>query len=724
MFWQATLLIAGTSWLWAAHLNHGLSYRTSLISQYETPGQPFSWLFRIGDFAAALLIFLAANYLLKSATRRNYGWLLLALSIGMMLDPLLSTTCRTVGDTCQEYFSVAFLIHAIETVYTAALFFALAVYDAWKRKKVISIGFAIFQIGYGVLFLSQLADQDHFNTLSQYAYQVSLIVWLAWLCRDLIAEEIFKVIDLEQKIARGLIAGWAFVNGILAIVISLAHISLLGRIRDVYFSGDTAWLAQHGVIVGVVMIYLSRHLARGEARARQIFLLLAGVETLKYALVSPHAGLLAFYMLTFVTLFLLRDDFDRGTIPLTWRIRLRDLYFLVSGLLLAALVSLLALNRDSRVSVAAGGAADRFSDFVLRDKKLPHAHINSALLAHSASVFIVTSAVAILWVLFRPYKLNPAKRDFVTVEKLLRKYSSSSEDFFKLWPADKDYYFPAGHQGFVAYKVEANVAFTLADPIGSDPKKLIDEFNGWCRQRRLKVCYLPVYQKSLAMYEAAALEPIQIGSSAVIDVKYFLSDTVNEKWWRWRINKSIKAGHEYQLSIPPHSGRFMRDLKQVSDKWLKTGGHAERGFALGHFDGQYLSKCRIHYLKDRHGRIIAFTNALPQFNQSRTMTVDLLRQLPDADSMAYLLYKTIESGAQSGYQKFDLGFVPFAKAKGSIINIAKALGGGRFSSKGLEQFKNKFNPTWEPNYLAYEGDLSDLAVIALSIEKVMAPGRG
>jgi lysylphosphatidylglycerol synthetase-like protein (DUF2156 family) len=71
--------------------------------------------------------------------------------------------------------------------------------------------------------------------------------------------------------------------------------------------------------------------------------------------------------------------------------------------------------------------------------------------------------------------------------------------------------------------------------------------------------------------------------------------------------------------------------------------------------------------------------------------------------------------------KFDLGFVPFAKARGPLLSIAKAVATDRFSAKGLEQFKNKFRPSWEPNYLAYEGDIADLAVIALNIEKAMEP---
>ena len=166
----------------------------------------------------------------------------------------------------------------------------------------------------------------------------------------------------------------------------------------------------------------------------------------------------------------------------------------------------------------------------------------------------------------------------------------------------------------------------------------------------------------------------------------------------------------------------MRQLKTVSDSWLDMGGHKERGFALGYFDEGYLQKCRIHYLRSADDRVMAFTNQLPQFKDSPTVTVDLLRYLPDAnDAMPYLLFKTIECVANENdtNKLFDLGFVPFAKAKGPLLTIAKALSGERFSARGLEQFKNKFNPDWQPNYMAYEGDIADLALSALHLEKAM-----
>lgn len=721
LLWQFVFLLAGTSWLWASRLNPRLTYRTSLISQYETPAEPYSWLFRAGDLLAGLLLLGVAAYILKHSRRIN-GWLLLALSAGLICDPLLSTTCHTVGNTCKEYFSISFLFHAIETVFTSSLFFILSVYDSWKRKKVVSIVFAVFQVGYGVLFVSQLADQGHFNTLSQYVYQVVLIGWLAWYCRDILAEKLFPVSQWEKKTARSAIAAWAFLNGVLAIVISLAHINLLGRIKGVYFSGDTAWLAQHGIVAGVIMLYLARHLARGEARARQIFLFLSGVETLKYALVTPNAGLLAFYSLTFGVLFLLRDDFDRGTLPLTWRIRLRDLYFMVSGLLLSAVISLILLDRDNRVSLTTYRAVDHFSDYVFHDRSLPHARISSVLLAHTLSVFIASGLLAVVWILFRPYKPPQAgARDYDRVKRLLENYSTSSEDFFKLWPKDKEYFWSPSDEGFVAYKVAGSTAFGLADPIGNNPKRILAEFNAWCRERRLKICFLPVYPDSRKIYEKSGMESFQIGSSAVISMEKFLNDTIRDKWWRWRINKGRKSGFLYEAARPPHSDEFIKEMRGLSNAWL-SGDRAEHGFAMGYFDPDYLQLCTVHSLRAEDGKLVAFANELPQFKRREVLTVDLLRSDPETESMAFLIYKIIESAAEAGnYSRFDLGFVPFAKAKGPLLTIAKNLSADRFSAKGLEQFKNKFDPDWQPNYLTYDGDMADLGVIALNIENVMRP---
>ena len=722
LIWQCVFLLSATTWLWAPHLNHGLSSRTTLISQYEVPGEPFSWLFRAGDIVAGLLLIVAAWSLQKTRLDKVTSFLLLVIGVGFTLDPILTTTCHHVQLACQEYYSLPFVLHAAETVMTAIAIFAVATYDWAKRHRLVSASFVLFQVAYGILFITQYASSYHINTLSQYIYQMVLVVWLAWLYRSIsLGDAVVRPSTKESTIAKNIVAGWAFLNGLVALLVGLTHFHIADRIRGLYFAGNNSWLAEHGVVVGVIMMYLSRHLARGELRARQIFLAITGIEVLKYAVLAPNPWLLSLYTLTFIGLFVLRDDFDRGSVVATISVRARDALFLLTSLVLAATAALIIISHDRERSVAVAQSIDHFFDYTL-SQKIPAEHMRAALFARTESVFVIASIAAILWALFRPYEVKESEAiDPGVVRKLLAQYSSSTEDYFKLWPDDKRYFFGKSHAGFIAYRTHGAVTLALADPIVAVNQQvnIISEFVAEQRAIRLRTCFLPIPNPSLAMYKKAGLETLQIGASALIATEKFVNDTAKDKWWRWKNNQAAKAGLEHHKSVPPHSGQLLQQLKAVSDEWLTIDGHTERGFALGYFDEQYLQTCIIHYLQDETGKIVAFTNQVPNFRSSETTTVDLLRYLPESNAMPHLLSKAIEDVQAQGYRYFDLGFVPFASTTGPIQTIAKLLSSDRFSSKGLEQFKNKFDPEWQPYYLAYDGDLADLALIALNLDTVM-----
>jgi lysylphosphatidylglycerol synthetase-like protein (DUF2156 family) len=723
ILWQLLFLLLATTWLWAPHLNPALSYRSSLISEYESPHQPYAWAFRLCDALAGVLVILISRHVSARRDKKIYGYLLLAFGIGLVLDPVLPTTCVSIGGVCKEYYSLSYVLHASETILTASAILALSIYDWVRRRRLVSAVLVLFELGYGILFLTQLADHDHFNTASQFIYQTTLIIWTAWFCRSILFEGNFKVNKNEVKIVKNIVGIWAFLNGVLAILVSLAHIHLIGHIRGLYFAGDSAWLAQHGVVVGVIMIYLSRHLVRGEMRARQIFLLITGLETLKYSAVSPNGWLLAVYLITFCVLFVLRDDFDRGVAAATFTVRLKDAIFMLCSLLAVVLIFLVVANGSNERSRITAQSVDNFFDYTLKQDVVSKTHLKSALLAHTESAFVVAGATTILWILFRPYKRTlPDKNKAGEVEHLLRKHSDSSEDYFKLWPHDKSYYFSNNQKGFIVFRETGPVCFALANPIvaTSGRQSMINDFLSDNKANRLRTCFLMVQEKNKGLYKNASMELVQIGASAEVDIDKFLNNTAHDKWWRWQKNRAIKSGYLYSVSQPPHSNDFMQHLKTVSNEWLRIDGHEERGFALGYFDEQYMQKCKVHYLHNDQGKVLAFTNQLPQFSNRGITTIDLMRYLPEArGAMPYLLLNTIGQAKIDNYTSFDLGFVPFARAKGPILKIARALSTGRFSAKGLEQFKNKFDPDWQPNYMAYDGDLADLALIAINLERVM-----
>ena len=314
--------------------------------------------------------------------------------------------------------------------------------------------------------------------------------------------------------------------------------------------------------------------------------------------------------------------------------------------------------------------------------------------------------------------------DRTKVEGLLAGMARSSEDFFKLWPADKRYFWSAERDAFVAYKITGPTAFAIADPIAATPAQatqVLQKFLDYCKTQDCWACFIMVTEDSKSMYQQAGLKSVKIGASAVININTFVDETSHGKWWRWQRNRGQRLGYAYEFLAPPHSDAVLADLHHVSDIWLAAGHHREQGFALGYFDQEYLRHCNIHLLRNQQGEVVAFLNELPVFNHLPQATTDLLRFIPDAPgAMPYLMLNMLHKLAEAGQvTHFDLGFVPLGHMHGLLFTVARTLGGHRFSAAGLEQFKDKFEPVWHPNYLAYDGSATDLALIALNLEKAI-----
>lgn len=731
--WQPVFLLLSSSWLMAPALNRLVSGRTTLISQYETAGQPYAWLFRLCDALAALMVISMSYWLYRQDSsnkhRKVFLWLVLAGCLAL-LDPIATTQCRLLGSECVEYAGgVSFYIHAIESVLLAVVLFGVCVYDIVRRKTTASYVFFCFQIMYLMLFATSLADRYHFGTLSQFMYQLAVNVWLAWLVVDIGGLRMKPQNRITGRVVRHALAAWTYVNGIIAVVVSVWHIHILRGMRELYFAPSTAWLAQHGVILGLVMLYLSRHIWRGEYRARLILLFLLATNILKYAVFTPSVPLVLLYASTFSGLLFLRPFFNRGAAQLSWQARLQDIGLLVAGFATAVItVTWLFIANPHHFEVARKSYR-HFHRLALGGQHVPHAFLQSTLLAHTATVAAGTLILLVLWSLFRPAQHHGkliTTEESQQAQDLLQSYSTSSEDYFKIFPGDKQYFWlknSDGIDGFIAYKISGSVVFGLADAIAITPAKrhqITQLFIQEWVAKGYRVCFLLVPDVSKEQYKKLGLNVLQIGSNAAIDVQQF-NTTVRNKWWRWQINKATKQGYQFRTSLGPHTSQMLSQLRQVSDAWLERPGHREQGFAMGSFDEDYLNSCQVNYLVDGAGQVVAFTNIVPTFNNQTQTTIDMMRFRPDRENtMPMLLAETIKLLAtQTDITHFDLGFVPLARMDSRIAKAIKAVAGFRFASSGLEQFKNKFEPTWHKCFIAYDGDVADLAVITLRLEKAM-----
>jgi lysylphosphatidylglycerol synthetase-like protein (DUF2156 family) len=92
------------------------------------------------------------------------------------------------------------------------------------------------------------------------------------------------------------------------------------------------------------------------------------------------------------------------------------------------------------------------------------------------------------------------------------------------------------------------------------------------------------------------------------------------------------------------------------------------------------------------------------------LSMDLMRHLPDAPAgiMDYLFVRLMLWGKSEGYAWFNLGMAPLAGLENrALAPLWTRLGGWVFrhgeqfyNFQGLRQFKEKFDPVWEPKYLA------------------------
>jgi phosphatidylglycerol lysyltransferase len=173
----------------------------------------------------------------------------------------------------------------------------------------------------------------------------------------------------------------------------------------------------------------------------------------------------------------------------------------------------------------------------------------------------------------------------------------------------------------------------------------------------------------------------------------------------------------------------LAELRAVSDAWLADKRTREKGFSLGFFAEEYVRRFPIAVVK-RDERVVAFANIWTG-GESEELSVDLMRHAGDAPSgvMDYMFLNLMLWGQAQGYRWFNLGVAPLSglenRALSTIWTRAGALtyrlGENFYNFQGLRQYKEKFDPQWEPVYLASPGGLA-LPRILTNLAALIAGG--
>ena len=139
---------------------------------------------------------------------------------------------------------------------------------------------------------------------------------------------------------------------------------------------------------------------------------------------------------------------------------------------------------------------------------------------------------------------------------------------------------------------------------------------------------------------------------------------------------------------------------------------SEKRFSVAAFQRDFVLSQPVALVR-QDGEAVAFATVM-MTDLRDEVTVGLMRYEPDKApryAMEYLFIRLIQYFREQGYRSFSLGTVPLSGFRAHRLaprwhrlgRVIWLLGRRFYNFQGLRTFKGKFDPAWEPRYLAASG---------------------
>lgn len=280
---------------------------------------------------------------------------------------------------------------------------------------------------------------------------------------------------------------------------------------------------------------------------------------------------------------------------------------------------------------------------------------------------------------------------------------------------DKSLLFSESGRSMIMYAVAGRSWVALGDPLGPEAERAelawrfresADRHGGWPVFYEVSASHLPIYID-------LGLTLFKLGEEAIVPLHDFSLEGGSRKALRRTRKDALRAGATFEMIPPEDTHIFLPGLREISDEWLATKRTKEKGFSLGRFDERYIATFPVALVRIGDA-VVAFANVWLGADREE-ISVDLMRYTSVAPPgvMEFLLIELMLWGRQNGYQRFNLGMAPLSGIENrSLAPLWNRLGALLFSRgepfynfQGLRLYKEKFDPVWQPRYLASPGGL-------------------
>src|SRR5262245_41922184 len=328
-----------------------------------------------------------------------------------------------------------------------------------------------------------------------------------------------------------------------------------------------------------------------------------------------------------------------------------------------------------------------------------------------------------------PPEAPPSDADLVRALTIARRAPRAAAYLAML--GDKQLLFHESGEGFVMYGVSGRSWVSLGDPVGPAAvrEELAWRFHEAADAHGGVTVFYEVGADDLPLYLDLGLSLRKLGEEARVPLADFSLAGGSRKSLRQSKARAEREGGSFELlpadAVPAH----LDEIEAVSKAWIASKNTREKRFSLGYFERGYLSRTPLAVVK-RGGRIVAFANVLAG-DAREEFTIDLMRYDNDAPVgvMEYLFTELMLWGHAEGFRWFSLGMAPLSGFEhhrlAPLWNRLGALlyrhGENFYNFRGLRGFKAKFDPVWEPRYLASPGGLT-LPLVLTQVASLISGG--
>jgi phosphatidylglycerol lysyltransferase len=319
-----------------------------------------------------------------------------------------------------------------------------------------------------------------------------------------------------------------------------------------------------------------------------------------------------------------------------------------------------------------------------------------------------------LWRLFAtpatPRVAGDHDPDFERVRAILATCEGASPDAGLALLGDKRFLFSESGRSFLMFGVRSRSWIAMGSPVGvrEEQHELLWRFRELADAHAARPGFYGIGPELLPEMVEMGFAIQKAGEAAVVPLETFSLQGRKREVLRRNWRKAGEAGATFEVIEPEEVCAHMADLKRISDQWLARHSGGEKGFSMGGFVERYIAEFPCALVR-REGRIVAFASLWTTPDKSE-FSMDLMRYCDEAPKnvMDFLFVELFQWGRAAGYHAFDFGMAPLAGMLDRplaplLSRIGRLLferGEDLYNFQGVRRYKDKFDPTWIPRYIA------------------------